>query len=198
MKVYDKLVRPITEVKYLSAENAPRYRVIMRLFYINHENIHYEMTKEEVFQALSTTEGFEDYTIDACLSDLSQLVSWQNLIAVQDTGSIKTIEKFKNKQYRYQLSDYSVEIERLTLKLESLEVEGSSLEPSLLDRIFYELKDLTSADYNDHKTIYHLFDVLMADFIRLNENYQDYIKTLNSARAEELMKTTAFLLYKGR
>lgn len=198
MKLYDKLITPITEVKYLSAENASRYRVIMRLFYINHENIQSWMTKDEVFLELTKSEGFEDYTIDQCLADLNQLVTWKNLIANQDTSQIRTIEEFRNKQYRYQLSDYSVEIERLTLKLENLEVEVSSLEPSRVDRLYHHLKEMKHIKTANDREIYNWFDVLMVDFIRINQNYQDYIKTLNSARADELMKTKEFLVYKDR
>ena len=36
------------------------------------------------------------------------------------------------------------------------------------------------------------------DFIRLNQNYQDYMRELNSVKAEEMMKTREFLLFKDR
>lgn len=39
---------------------------------------------------------------------------------------------------------------------------------------------------------------LNANFIRLNQNYQDYIRTLNNAKAEEMMKTESFLLFKEK
>jgi hypothetical protein len=32
MRVTDKLTRPLTEVKYLNADNVDRYRSIMRIF----------------------------------------------------------------------------------------------------------------------------------------------------------------------
>ena len=35
-----------------------------------------------------------------------------------------SIEEFKNKKYRYQLTDYSVEIERMVIRLENLSIEG--------------------------------------------------------------------------
>lgn len=50
---------------------------------------------------------------------------------MQDSGKATTYKEFKNKKFRYQMSEYSVEIERLTLRLENLEVEGASLQPSL-------------------------------------------------------------------
>lgn len=36
------------------------------------------------------------------------------------------------------------------------------------------------------------------DFMRLNQNYQDYMRELNSVRAEELMRTQEFLVFKDR
>ena len=36
------------------------------------------------------------------------------------------------------------------------------------------------------------------DFIRLNQNYQDYIRDLNSVKAEEMMRTKEFLVFKDK
>lgn len=59
----------------------------------------------------------------------------ENLNTIQDTRKVSSIEEFKNKKFRYQMSEYSVEIERLVLRLENLFIEGASLEPTLLERI---------------------------------------------------------------
>ena len=37
-----------------------------------------------------------------------------------------------------------------------------------------------------------------ADFIRLNQNYQDYMRELNSVKVEQMMKTQEFLIFKDR
>ena len=37
-----------------------------------------------------------------------------------------------------------------------------------------------------------------SDFVRLNQNYQDYIRDLNSVRAEEMMHTKEFMVFKDR
>ena len=198
MKVYDKLIKPIKEVNYLRAENVDRYRLIMRYFFLEYEKIHYWLHKEDVYNEIHQLEGYEDYTLDLCQQDLKMLTEWGNLTANQDSNKVKTIEDFKNKQYRYQLSEYSVEIERLTLKLENLEIEGASLEPTLLERIYQQLLQTPQMKYKENQEIHGWLNLLMNDFIRLNQNYQDYIKTLNSAKAEELMKTTEFLLYKDK
>lgn len=192
----DKLTKPILEVKYLSAENAHRYRIIMRFFYHEHENLHYTIYKEEVYDYIKNHNLIEQYSMDLCLSDLNQLSEWGNLITTQDSTKVKTIEDFKNRKYRYQLSEYSVEIERMTIRLENLETEGSSLESSTIERIYKQLKDLNTLGKKKDLEIHGAFNMLFDDFKKMIQNYQDYIKTLDSAKAEELMKTEAFLVYK--
>lgn len=41
MQITDKLMKPLTEVKYLNADNVSRYRCIMRIFFDNYEKLHY-------------------------------------------------------------------------------------------------------------------------------------------------------------
>ena len=41
-------------------------------------------------------------------------------------------------------------------------------------------------------------EVVYNDFIRLNQNYQDYIRDLNSVKAEEMMRTKEFLVFKDK
>lgn len=196
MKIYDKLIKPITEVNYLRAENVERYRVIIRYFYQKHENINYWLHKEDIYEMMKEIDIFKEYTIEKCQSDLDMLVEWGNLIAIQDSAKVKTIEDFKNKKYRYQLSDYSIQIERMTLQLENLNVETASLEPTLLERIRSLILELDTIDTKSDSEVARWWRDLSNDFMLLNHNYQDYIKTLNSAKAEELLKSREFLIFK--
>lgn len=198
MEIYDKLIKPITEVNYLRAENVARYRLIIRYFFLEYEKIHYWLHREDIHQMMTSFQEYNNYTMEQCQQDLQSLTDWGNLTAIQDNQKVKTIEDFKNKKYRYQLSEYTVEIERMTIKLEKLEIEGASLEPTLLERIYHSLMQIDEILAKDESDIHGWFQSLMSDFIRLNQNYQDYIKTLNSAKAEELMKTTEFLVFKDK
>ena len=49
MQITDKLMKPLTEVKYLNADNVSRYRCIMRIFFDNYEKLHYWLYQEDVF-----------------------------------------------------------------------------------------------------------------------------------------------------
>ena len=96
------------------------------------------------------------------------------------------------------MSEYSVEIERLVLRLENLFIEGASLEPTLLERIRREIERVPEMTESDENTVYTWWSDLNNDFVRLNQNYQDYIRDLNSVKAEEMRHTKKFLVFKDR
>lgn len=193
-----KHLKPITETKYLSAENTWRYRGIMRTFYIFDQQYRHWLNKDEVFEALSKEASFQDYTPEQCRQDLDILVGWGNLSAVQDSSKVTTYQQFVNKQFRYQMTAYAIEIERMTLRLENILIEGGSLEPTLLERIVSEVKQFKAMTQVDDQQAGAWWSLLSADFQRLNQNYQDYIREWYSIKAEELMKSRSFLAYKEK
>ena len=198
MQVSDKLTKALTEVKYLNADNVSRYRCIMRIFFENYEKLRYWMYQEDVYAQMTAHSFFADYTPEQCQQDLAMLVEWKNLNTIQDTRKVSSIEEFKNKKFRYQMSEYSVEIERLVLRLENLFIEGASLEPTLLERIRINIARFPEMAGQDVNQVYTWWNDLNNDFVRLNQNYQDYIRDLNSVKAEEMMHTSQFLVFKDR
>ncbi len=200
MQVTEKLTKALTETKYLNADNVSRYRCIMRIFFENYEKLNYWLYQEEIYDQMKEDPFFAEYRIEQCQQDLAMLVEWKNLNTIQDTRKVASIEEFKNKKYRYQMSEYSVEIERLVLRLENLSVEGASLEPTLLERIrrnVNRFKEMAKEGI-DSDTVYTWWNDLNNDFIRLNQNYKDYMRDLNSVKAEEMMHTREFLVFKDR
>lgn len=196
MKISDKLVKQITEAKYLSVENTNRYRPIMRIFFENHEKLNYWLFKEDVFNELKNETGFEDYTIELCESDLNQLYNWGSLSYFQDTDNVATIEEFKNRRYRYQMTDYAEEIEKFVISLETLSVKTSSLEPKLFEKLKILITKLSTL--NDASEIYDCFNDLNYQFTTLNNNYKDFLKTFHEAKTEDLMKKESFLVHKEK
>ena len=198
MQVSDKLIRPLTEAKYLNADNVSRYRCIMRIFFEHYEKLKYWLYQEEVYEEMIQDPFFADYRMEQCQQDLMMLTEWKNLNTIQDTKKVASIEEFKNKKYRYQMTEYSVEIERLVIRLENLFIEGASLEPTLLERIRRSVERFPEMGERDKSEVYTWWTDLNNDFVRLNQNYQDYIRDLNSVRAEEMMHTKEFLVFKDR
>ena len=199
MQITDKLMKPLTEVKYLNADNVSRYRCIMRIFFDNYEKLRYWLYQEDVFEELKKDPHFEDYRMEQCQQDLAMLTEWKNLNTIQDTRKVASIEEFKNKKFRYQMSEYSVEIERLVVRLENLFVEGASLEPTLLERIRRHVERFPAMAEKDTGEVYTWWMDLNNDFVRLNQNYQDYIRDLNSVKAEKMMQliSICYLVVKG-
>ena len=52
MQVSDKLIKPLTEAKYLNADNVSRYRCIMRIFFEYYEKLKYWLYQEEVYEEM--------------------------------------------------------------------------------------------------------------------------------------------------
>lgn len=198
MKVNEKLIKPVREAKYLDVENTDRYRSIARLFYLNYEKLKYWMYQEEVYEELTEDPYFAGYTMEQCQQDLETLTNWGNLATIQDTRRVSSIEEFKNKKFRFQLTETTVEIERMVIRLENLFIEGASLEPTLLERLRFSLGQINEVPGRDTERIYGWWNDLNNDFIRLNQNYQDYMRELSSVKAEEMMKTREFLVFKDR
>ncbi|AEF17744.1 Conserved hypothetical protein CHP02677 [Thermoanaerobacterium xylanolyticum LX-11] len=198
-KINFNVIKPIDEARYLTADNASRYRLIMRYFYQNYERLRYWLTKEDVYNYVKSFDLFYDYTLDKCEQDLKSLTEWKNLIAEQDTGRAQSAEEFKNKKFRYMLSEYSIEIERMTINLEKIKGYGGSLEPSLFQRLYESLKkidDISKSD--DLEAVYRWWKDFTSDFENIYHNAIDYIASLQSSNADELMKTDAFLIYKDK
>lgn len=198
MNIHEKLRKPVMEAKYLNVENTDRYRSIIRLFYLNYEKLKYWMYQEEVFAELTEDAYFSDYTMEQCQQDLAALKEWGNLATIQDTRRVTSIEEFKNKKFRYQLTETAVEVERMVIRLENLFIEGSSLEPTLLESLRISISRIEEMAEESTEKVYGWWNDLNNDFIRLNQNYQDYMRELNSVKAEEMMKTKAFLIFKDR
>ena len=83
--------RKIVEASYLTAENAGRYRSILRFFYLQHEKLRHYLYPEDVLAHLKEDDYFEEYTEAQLQADLKQLCDWNNLIPRQETGRVLTI-----------------------------------------------------------------------------------------------------------
>lgn len=189
---------PITETSYLTAQNVRQYRAIMRLFFREYEKMHFQLYKEDVLELMQRQEGFEDYTMAQLQLDLDALVGWKNLTALQDPRRAYTITEYQNKQYRYTMSEYAVEIERLTVKLETLFLESGNLSMNLFLRMADSLDGAERIEKKSGKEINEWWGNLQEDFRRLNQNYQDYLREFYSGRAEKLLKSVEFIVHKDR
>lgn len=188
----------INETSYLSVPNAGIYRKIMRHFYREYEKMHFQLHKEDVYALLKEENEFADYTMNQLELDLDALVKWKNLTPIQDPGKVYTIADYKNKQYRYTMSEYAVEIERLTVRLENLFMESANLSTNFFVRLEKSLEETEMMQGADLKEVNEWWNLLQEDFKRLNQNYQDYLRDFYSGKTEHLMKSVEFVLHKDK
>ena len=188
----------IEETSYLSAPNAVQYRTIMRIFYREYEKMHFQLYKEDILELLRRIPDFEDYDMEQLKLDLEALIRWKNLTPIQDPGKAYTIEEYKNKQYRYVMSEYAVEIERLTIRLENIFVESGNLSTNLFVRLERSLEETEEIEGKSYKETNEWWSNLQEDFKRLNQNYQDYLREFYSGKSDKLMKSVEFILHKDR
>ena len=188
----------INETSYLSVQNAPVYRKIMRCLYREYEKMHFQLYKEDIFQFLKEDDAFELYSMEQLVQDLEALVKWKNLTPIQDPGKVYTIADYKNKQYRYTMSEYAVEIERLTVRLENLFLESGNLSTNFFVRLERSLDETEEMENAELRTVNEWWQTLQEDFKRLNQNYQDYLRDFYSGKTEKLMKSVEFMVHKDK
>lgn len=191
-------LRGITEMKYASpVDNVLRYRAIMRFIYQEYQKLNYWLRPEQIHNGIIAWRIIDNYTLDQCQIDLEQLVTWGNLSSRHDGGRALTIEEYLRKKYQYFISPYSIEIERLLENLESLHGYGGSLEPTLFDTIADTLLVIyDKSEFYAEKEALSLWNVLYEAFQKLYKTSADYIASLHTEKAEALMSTDSFLIYK--
>lgn len=64
------LLDSISETRYLSADNYTVYRTIMRIFYLEHQKMHYQMDQDSVLILLRGQAVFADYSPEQLTLDL--------------------------------------------------------------------------------------------------------------------------------
>ena len=197
LNITSKTTKKIIEASYLCTGNTSRYRAIIRIAYKKYEKMKYSLYKEELFDDIKKINGFDEYTLDDLKQDLDSLESWGNFITIQDTARTRTLEEFKNRRFRYQVSPTTIELERALIKIENIkETSRGSLEISLIERFKETLEQIKVLEEFDRGKIYSWWEMLNRDFKHLNENYQDYISKFYSPKTEELLKTNEFLIFK--
>ncbi len=196
MELEAQYLESVPQTKYLSAENYVSYRAIMRIFYEEHQKMHYQLDKQTIMDELRQDRLFSAYTDQQLSQDLDQLIRWKNLTAIQDPRKVRTVADFQNKQYQYMMSQAALEIERMTITLENLYTHTTGLTSSSFRRIQRALDKIDKLDQLPLKEIGDWWQDLQEDFSRLSQSYQDYLRDFYGPSAEKYMKSEDFIMYK--
>lgn len=197
------LRKRVPEASYLVAENADRYRPIMRLFYEQHMSHRYTLEASHVLEHIRLN-GMQEYTEAQCEQDLRQLCEWGNLAAEQDRARAKTVEEFIRRKLIYNITPYGIAFERLLVELEDERGTRGSLDVGLFEALLTSIEALSplleellaaSSEALIKKTQrvwYQTYDA----FDRIGKQASDYLGALDRARHDDAGDLEAFLAYK--
>ncbi|QEK00222.1 TIGR02677 family protein [Treponema phagedenis] len=189
--------KKISEAAYLAAaQNTERYRIILRYFFVQHERMKDYSYPNEILAHVRGISGMEAYTEDELTQDLNQLVAWKNIVPGQEIKNPRTIAEFNKKVYRYQITPYTVEIERMLEHLEESEEFRGSLDKKTFEKLYSALQDFLSQGFDEE--LAEKWHAIIDLFTEVRQNTSDYLAYLSSERSEEMMKRESFLAYKDR
>jgi uncharacterized protein (TIGR02677 family) len=158
--------------------------------------MHYQLDKDSILDILHRDPFFAHYDGDQLILDLSQLVEWKNLSAIQDPHKTYTIADFKNRQYQYMMTETALEVERMTVTLENLHLQTAGLSSSAFRRIKNALASVPYLDQMSLKEVGEWWQELEEDFRRLRQNHQDYLREFYVSNPEKQRDAAQFVQYK--
>lgn len=197
-----KQLEAVNTLKYATVENAYRYRPIMRFLFEQYEKFRYYNKTEEILAYLKSFNIVEvDFSEEQLYQDMKTLEAWDCVISRQDREMVYTIEDFKKKRLKFQITPLAYEIENTLKKLDELdEVLTGSLESKEFDRILKDIETIANSNIETetNEVIYDRWITLMRRLENLKRNAANYLSHIKSDRAEQLFKTEEFLLYKEK
>ncbi|MFD2388065.1 DUF2397 family protein [Enterococcus rivorum] len=109
-------MKKIMPANYLTVENFERYRRIMGRFYQRHRQMQGSLYRPEVIEMMQQDYS-EDYGALEVDQDLENLVSWGNLEKQQEMIQPRSIEEWRNKNFRYQITEAGVLVEEMVYQI---------------------------------------------------------------------------------
>jgi len=182
----------LKQVAYLNADNVDRYRRIMYFCYQQNQRMNNLLYKADILEGVRKS-GLPKYSEDQLDLDLATLSDWGNLTARQEMSQPRTIEEFKSKFFRYQISSVGIAIEELVHSLPNENENSNELDAHMFERL---LETVQSIKISSDQELLDSWDDLLTRFDKVRKNATGYISYLTSNKIEDLMKTTAFLAYK--
>lgn len=133
MQFHAITLNSVPEASYLTAENAWRYRAIMRTFYLESQKAHIRLNKTELLALLRVDAHFAEYTVEQLEQDLNALCGWRNLVPIQDPHRPTSIAEYKNKQFSYRtISEGKEKLELWQSQVLDLEQQLDALNEDML------------------------------------------------------------------
>ena len=184
----------ILQTNYLTVGNVERYRTIMRYFYKRHRQMQGAAYRPELIQMMQ--ENFSlDYAEPEMDQDLENLVVWGNLQKQQEFFQIRSIEEYRNKNFRYQITEEGILVEEMVYQLLN---QKHAVRGALDEEVFRDLLKLLQVFIESKGTDYTVWPNIREAFRKVGADTANYIGYITSPEVDSRMKTEAFLVYKDR
>lgn len=184
----------ILVTNYLNVENVGRYRLLMRFFYKRHRQMQGTIYRPELLKMMQQAypETYSELDLD---NDLENLVAWGNLLKQQEMIRPKSIEEYRNKNFRYQISEDGVLVEEMVYQMTHRE---HSVRGALNEQSFRRLLDLLEEFVDKDHTLIETWSLIREEFKKIGEDTSNYIGYITSPEVDSRMKTEEFLIYKDK
>jgi len=184
----------ILPANYLNTDNVARYRTIMSFFYKKHTQMQGTLYRPEILSMMQEHFPLE-YDEAKLDSDLESLVTWQNLQKQQEIIRPKSIEEYRNRNFRYQISEEGIFVEEMVHKLiHSRHEAQGALDEKGFRKLLYLLEQFV---YEEAKNT-EVWLELREQFQSIRQDTSNYIGYITSPDVDSRMKTELFLVYKDK
>jgi uncharacterized protein (TIGR02677 family) len=179
---------------YVTADKAPLYRAVMRVFLEAKTSFTLHLRPQEVAAALP-----ESVELDGVEAALAALREWGNVEAHPDTADVATVEEFYRPRYLYQLTPEGEAAERALAAYEAALAQRGELQSAALGDIaglLGELAALGEAPEADGAKVHRTLRALRDRFEELTARAQAFMSSLQRTIDLQGVEVARFLAYK--
>lgn len=179
------------------------YRAIMRAFYQRSRAYRYQLTAQDVLDAVRE-EIRQEYHLEHCKADLDSLVKWGNLATIYDTGRVTTIADLRSSVLRYQATPEALEIEAFLASHAHIGASEGGLRQGdlpLLDELLRQLDTWLQEDHRSYtlercQEIAEQWHRAFTTWEHITHDAAQYLGSMHQS-AEQITNLTAYLAYKS-
>ncbi|MCB5951109.1 TIGR02677 family protein [Enterococcus sp. BWT-B8] len=188
----------ISAANYLTVDNVDRYRKIMSFFYQRHLQMNGLLYRLDILKMMQNEYDLS-YSSQEIDQDLQNLVDWGNITKRQELIRPKSIEEYRNKHFRYQISETGILFEELLVKVSKLkESTRGELDKNRFVQLLDALTELKNISEGDGLELARTWEKVREIFMKIQKDTSDYIGYINSNEIDSQIKTESFLLYKDQ
>lgn len=184
----------ILQTNYLTVGNVERYRTIMRYFYKRHRQMQGAAYRPELLKMMQENLS-SDYGELEMDQDLENLVLWGNLQRQQEFLQVRSIEEYRNKHFRYQITEEGILVEEMVYQLLN---QKHAARGALDEEVFRQLLQSLQTFIDSKGEDYAIWTSVREAFRKVGADTANYIGYITSPEVDSRMKTEAFLVYKDR